>query len=108
MVTRSNDGTGARRRGSGRSAPAALIGGGVSVLGELVLGPARRRLDLALPGRGFRPGPRVVVAELGYTEDDVPALVDGALKQQRLLKVAPRQPDERDLGHIITASMHNW
>lgn len=48
------------------------------------------------------------VAELGYTEDDVPALVDGALKQQRLLKVAPRQPDERDLGHIITASMHNW
>jgi glucokinase len=42
-----------------------VIGGGVSVLGELVLGPARRRLDLALPGRGFRPGPRIVVAELG-------------------------------------------
>jgi alcohol dehydrogenase class IV len=48
------------------------------------------------------------VAELGYTEDDVPALVDGALKQQRLLNVAPRQPDERDLGHIFTASMRNW
>jgi alcohol dehydrogenase class IV len=48
------------------------------------------------------------VAELGYTEDDVPTLVDGALKQQRLLNVAPRQPDERDLGHIFTASMHNW
>ena len=48
------------------------------------------------------------VAELGYTEDDVPALVEGALKQQRLLNVAPRQPDERDLGHIITASMQNW
>jgi glucokinase len=42
-----------------------VIGGGVSKLGELVLGPARGRLDHALPGRGFRPGPRVVVAELG-------------------------------------------
>jgi glucokinase len=42
-----------------------VIGGGVSKLGELVLGPARDRLDRALPGRGFRPGPRVVAAELG-------------------------------------------
>jgi glucokinase len=42
-----------------------VIGGGVSKLGEMVLAPARDRLDRALPGRGFRPGPRVVVAELG-------------------------------------------
>src|SRR3982750_737180 len=42
-----------------------VIGGGVSKLGELVLAPARERLDRALPGRGFRPGPRVVAAELG-------------------------------------------
>jgi glucokinase len=42
-----------------------VIGGGVSKLGELVLGPARGRLARALPGRGFRPGPRVVAAELG-------------------------------------------
>lgn len=42
-----------------------VIGGGVSVLGELVLGPARERLERALPGRGFRPGPRIVAAELG-------------------------------------------
>jgi glucokinase len=42
-----------------------VIGGGVSKLGELVLGPARDRLERALPGRGFRPGPRVVAAELG-------------------------------------------
>ena len=41
------------------------IGGGVSVLGETILGPARDRLERALPGRGFRPGPRVVAAELG-------------------------------------------
>jgi glucokinase len=42
-----------------------VIGGGVSKLGEMVLGPARDRLDRALPGRGFRPGPHVVAAELG-------------------------------------------
>jgi glucokinase len=44
-----------------------VIGGGVSVLGEMVLGPARDRLERALPGRGFRPGPRVVAAALGPT-----------------------------------------
>jgi glucokinase len=42
-----------------------VVGGGVSVLGELLLAPARERLDRALPGRGYRPGPRVVAAELG-------------------------------------------
>jgi glucokinase len=42
-----------------------VIGGGVSVLGEMVLRPARERLERALPGRGFRPGPRVVAARLG-------------------------------------------
>jgi glucokinase len=42
-----------------------VIGGGVSVLGEMVLTPARERLERALPGRGFRPGPRVVAAQLG-------------------------------------------
>jgi hydroxyacid-oxoacid transhydrogenase len=48
------------------------------------------------------------VAELGYTEDDVTALVEGALKQQRLLAVAPREPSETDLRHIVNASMTNW
>jgi glucokinase len=42
-----------------------VIGGAVSKLGDMVLAPARGRLDRALPGRGFRPGPRVVAAELG-------------------------------------------
>ena len=48
------------------------------------------------------------VAEFGYGEDDVPALVDGAMKQQRLLVVAPRPVQADDLRHIISASMHNW
>ena len=42
-----------------------VVGGSVSLLGELLLAPARERLDRALPGRGYRPGPRVVAAELG-------------------------------------------
>jgi alcohol dehydrogenase class IV len=48
------------------------------------------------------------IAELGYTEDDVPALVEGARKQQRLLVIAPREADERDLTHILNASLRNW
>jgi len=42
---------------------------------------------------------------LGYGEDDVPALVEGALRQQRLLAVAPREPDAADLAAILTASL---
>jgi glucokinase len=42
-----------------------VIGGGVSALDEQLLLPARARLERSLPGRGFRPAPRVVVAELG-------------------------------------------
>ena len=48
------------------------------------------------------------IAELGYDERDVPALVEGALKQQRLLVVSPREVTAEDLGHILNASMANW
>jgi hydroxyacid-oxoacid transhydrogenase len=45
------------------------------------------------------------VAALGYTEDDVPALVEGALKQQRLLVISPREVAAEDLGRILNASL---
>ena len=48
------------------------------------------------------------IAELGYDERDVPTLVEGALKQQRLLVVSPREVTGDDLGHILNASMTNW
>lgn len=48
------------------------------------------------------------IAELGYGADDVPALVDGALKQQRLLVIAPREPTADDLREIVSTSMANW
>ncbi len=48
------------------------------------------------------------VAEFGYVEDDIPKLVEGAMKQQRLLAVAPKDVAAEDLHHIIAASMLNW
>ena len=48
------------------------------------------------------------VRALGYEESDVDALVDGALKQERLLVVSPREAGGDDLAAIITDSMENW
>jgi alcohol dehydrogenase class IV len=45
------------------------------------------------------------LAALGYGEEDIPALVEGALKQQRLLAVAPRVPGSDDLAAILRASL---
>jgi alcohol dehydrogenase class IV len=48
------------------------------------------------------------VRELGYDEDDIDQLVDGAMKQQRLLVGAPRDVTEEDLANILRESMENW
>lgn len=45
------------------------------------------------------------IEELGYTEDDIPALVEGALKQQRLLVIAPKTPTADDLAQILRDSL---
>ncbi|EIE97875.1 hydroxyacid-oxoacid transhydrogenase [Saccharomonospora glauca] len=45
---------------------------------------------------------------VGYTSSDIPALVEGAMKQQRLLTVAPRAVSETDLEGILTDSLENW
>jgi alcohol dehydrogenase class IV len=45
------------------------------------------------------------IAALGYTEEDIPGLVEGALKQQRLLVIAPRTPDADDLAEILRSSL---
>jgi hydroxyacid-oxoacid transhydrogenase len=78
-----------------------LAGEPLDELGPDTLPDVVRRLmrDVAAP-RG--------VAAFGYTEDDIPALVDGALKQRRLLDVAPKQVGADDLRHIIAASMSDW
>lgn len=48
------------------------------------------------------------VRELGYSEDDIDDLVEGAMKQQRLLVGAPKEVTEDDLANIIRESMENW
>lgn len=48
------------------------------------------------------------IAELGYTEEDIPAIIDGALKQQRLLVLAPKAPERADLERILRESLRNW
>ncbi len=48
------------------------------------------------------------VRELGYDEGDIDDLVDGAMKQQRLLVLSPREVTEDDLANILRESMENW
>jgi hydroxyacid-oxoacid transhydrogenase len=48
------------------------------------------------------------IGGVGYDEDDVPELAEGAMKQQRLLDTAPRPVTEDDVAAILTRSLSNW
>ena len=48
------------------------------------------------------------LAALGFGDADVADLVDGALKQQRLLVCCPRDVDAAELEPIVRASMQHW
>ncbi|HLU55596.1 MAG TPA: hydroxyacid-oxoacid transhydrogenase [Pseudonocardia sp.] len=48
------------------------------------------------------------IGGVGYTEADVPELVPGTMKQQRLLATCPRTPTEDDIAAIFTKSIENW
>ena len=48
------------------------------------------------------------VGAVGFFESDVDDLVDGALKQQRLLATAPRDVDAESLSGIFRRSMSLW
>ena len=48
------------------------------------------------------------IGGVGFTEADVPDLVPGTMKQQRLLVTAPRVPNEEDVAAILTGSLQNW
>jgi len=45
---------------------------------------------------------------VGYGEADVPDLVEGAMKQQRLLATAPREVTEDDAARILRRSVELW
>jgi alcohol dehydrogenase class IV len=48
------------------------------------------------------------LAAVGYGEDDVDDLVEGAMKQQRLLATAPREVTEADVAAILGRSLELW
>jgi hydroxyacid-oxoacid transhydrogenase len=81
---------------------------------------AARLLDPRCPAEGSGTLPAVLttlmrdvgipngLAEVGYGEADVGDLVDGALKQQRLLATAPRAVTADDLAGVVRGSMELW
>jgi hydroxyacid-oxoacid transhydrogenase len=48
------------------------------------------------------------LAAVGFTSDDIPGLVEGAVPQQRLTKLAPRPNDEEDLARLFEDAMTYW
>jgi alcohol dehydrogenase class IV len=48
------------------------------------------------------------IGAVGFTESDVDELVQGTLKQQRLLATAPREPSEEELAGILRRSVSLW
>ncbi|MFH1009505.1 MAG: hydroxyacid-oxoacid transhydrogenase [Candidatus Latescibacterota bacterium] len=45
---------------------------------------------------------------VGYTPDDIPALVQGTLPQHRVTKLSPRPADEQDLTRLFEDAMTYW
>ena len=45
---------------------------------------------------------------MGYTEDDIPALVEGTLPQHRVTKLSPRPAAEEELTRLFEESMRIW
>jgi alcohol dehydrogenase class IV len=84
---------------------AELLGGdpssGGSSGGRDVLPGVLRRLmrDVGLPSG---------LAEIGYGGADVDDLVEGALKQQRLLATAPIDVTADDLATVFRGSLEHW
>lgn len=48
------------------------------------------------------------LSAVGYTVDDIPALVAGTLPQHRVTKLSPRPADEQDLTSLFRQSLSIW
>jgi hydroxyacid-oxoacid transhydrogenase len=55
--------------------------------------------DIGIPGG---------IGAVGYDEGDIPDLVDGTMKQQRLLATAPKQVTEDDVAGVYRRSVALW
>ncbi len=48
------------------------------------------------------------LADIGYSDDDIPSLVEGTLPQHRVTKLSPREASREDLVNLFQNSMQNW
>nr|WP_228046713.1 hydroxyacid-oxoacid transhydrogenase [Saccharopolyspora sp. HNM0983] len=48
------------------------------------------------------------IGAVGFGEGDVPQLVEGTMKQQRLLATSPREVDEESAARVLTGSISIW
>jgi hydroxyacid-oxoacid transhydrogenase len=71
-------------------------------------GDERERLPRAIVSLMRDIGMPNGAAAVGYSETDIPDLVDGTLKQQRILSMAPRDVTAEDLATIFRDSMSIW
>ena len=46
--------------------------------------------------------------EMGFTEDDIPQLVEGTLPQHRVTKLSPRPAGTKDIAKLFLDSMKIW
>jgi len=84
---------------------AELLGAPVTGLGEAERREALPRALIALMrDTGIPSG----LAAIGYTERDVPALIEGTLRQPRLLAGAPRHVGAAELDWILRDAMQYW
>ncbi len=74
----------------------AVEGAGPDVLPGVL---ARLMADVGIPSG---------LAEVGYGQADVDDLVEGSLKQHRLLATAPREVTGEDLAVVFRGSLENW
>jgi alcohol dehydrogenase class IV len=84
---------------------AAALGADTADAGPQEAGPL---LAERLAGMMRKTGLPSGLAEIGYGESDVPALVKGAIAQQRLLVMAPREVSAEDLAEIFRGALRYW
>jgi hydroxyacid-oxoacid transhydrogenase len=71
-------------------------------------GDDRERLPRAIVSLMRDIGTPSGIGAVGYTEADIPDLVEGTLKQQRILSMAPLDVTGEDLASIFRDSVENW
>jgi alcohol dehydrogenase class IV len=76
--------------------------------GDLAAGHDRERLPRAIVSLMRDIGTPNGIGAVGYGLPDIPELVEGTLKQQRILAMAPRDVTGEDLAAIFHDSITNW